>query len=403
MAAVDGPTGGKTLRSLWQALFWVSFPFGILSFVLPIYGRELGATALQVGGFFSAFSLVPVVVRPFLGRILDRWGRRPFLLLGLGGYAAAMLVFSLADQIWLLMLARFIQGLGQAFLWLSALTVVADVAAAGGRGENFGVIDEATNRGAIIGTTLGMVVLLTLENDGGAGLSRVWGWLFLGYTIPAVLALWRAWRGVPETRPSRSESLAEARPVSTQLWALMGIVLITGASSAMVWPLLMIFLQDSLGAGTADLALAYLPAAIISAVLPSRTGHLADRFGRKGLMALGLIVGAVASALVPFLGSVLALAVLWAVESTGYAASIPAERAFVADIAGRDARGTSYGLYTFAYYLGAAIGPLAGGWLYDNISPASPFYLNSIVLVGGAVLVWRVLRESAPLQEGHSP
>jgi len=44
--------------------------------VLPIYGEVLGATALEVGGFFSAFSLVPVIVRPFLGRALDRWGRR---------------------------------------------------------------------------------------------------------------------------------------------------------------------------------------------------------------------------------------------------------------------------------------------------------------------------------------
>ena len=59
----------RTLKTLWRAVFWVSFPFGILSFVLPIYGKELGATALEVGGLFSAMSFVPVVVRPFLGRL----------------------------------------------------------------------------------------------------------------------------------------------------------------------------------------------------------------------------------------------------------------------------------------------------------------------------------------------
>ena len=157
------PSKPRTLKVLWRAVFWVSFPFGILSFVLPIYGKELGATALEVGWFFSAFSFVAVIVRPFLGRALDRWGRRPFLLLGLLGYAAAMLVFCLADTVWLLTVARFVQGIGAAFLWLSAYTIVADVASETGRGHSFGIIDEAASRGAIIGTTAGFTIIFTLQ------------------------------------------------------------------------------------------------------------------------------------------------------------------------------------------------------------------------------------------------
>ncbi|MCX6069706.1 MAG: MFS transporter, partial [Chloroflexi bacterium] len=95
----------KTLSSLWQAIFLVSFPFGILAFVLPIYGRELGASAIEVGAFFSAFSIVPVIVRPFLGRALDRWGRRPFLLAGLVGYLAAVAAFGFASSVWMLTVA----------------------------------------------------------------------------------------------------------------------------------------------------------------------------------------------------------------------------------------------------------------------------------------------------------
>ena len=383
----------NTLKTLWRAAFWVSFPFGILSFVLPIYGKELGASALEVGGFFSAISFVPVVVRPFLGRALDRWGRRLFLLLGLFGYAVAMVVFCFADTVWLLTVARFVQGLGQAFLWLSAYTIVADVASETGRGHDFGIIDEATNRGAIIGTTAGFTVIFTLQGF-GVGWARIWFWLFAAYTVPALLALWSAWRGVPETRPQASAQPVESRPVSGQLLALMIIVFVTGASTAMVWPLLMIFLQDTLEADMAALVWAYLPAVLISAFLPSRMGRVADRLGRKGPMIAGLLVGALASALIPHLRSVILLAVLWAVESLGYTAATPAERAFVADIAGEDTRGTGYGLYTFAFYLGAALGPLAGGWLYDNVAHGTPFYLNTAVLLVGALLVATVLRES---------
>lgn len=79
-------------RDLWRVVFWVSFPFGILSFVLPIYSRELGATALEVGALFTVMSPGPAVVRPFLGRALDRWGRRPFLLSGLTAHAVSMLL-----------------------------------------------------------------------------------------------------------------------------------------------------------------------------------------------------------------------------------------------------------------------------------------------------------------------
>jgi MFS family permease len=382
----------KTHESLWRAILWVSFPFGILSFVLPIYSKELGASALQVGGLFSAVSLVPVVVRPFLGRALDRWGRRPFLLLGLAGYAVAMLVFCLARTVSALTIARFVQGLGMAFLWLSAYTVVADVASETGRGRDFGSIDEAANRGALIGTTAGFFVIITLENF-GVSWERIWFWLFAAYSVPALLALWNGWRGVEETRSQATSQPIETRPISSQLLALMGIVFLTGASSAMVWPFLMIFLQDTLQADVSALATAYIPAALVSSFLPSRMGRIADRLGRKRPMIAGLALGALASALIPHLASVIALTVLWAVESLGYTASLPAERAFVADIAGEDIRGTSYGLYTFAYYLGAALGPLGGGWLYDNLGHAMPFYLNTAILVLGALLVAAVLRE----------
>lgn len=222
---------------------------------------------------------------------------------------------------------------------------------------------------------------------------RGWPILFSGFTLPAVAALIVAWREVPETRPAEPPRTDARRPISGKLLALMGIVFVTGASSAMVWPLLMVFLQDLLHASISALALAYLPAALLSAYLPSRAGRLADHVGRKLLMAFGLIAGAAASAVIPFLRNLVVLAGLWAVESIGYAASVPAERAFVADVAGIEARGTSYGFYTFAYFLGAVIGPLAGGWLYDNVHPSAPFFLNSVVLVIGAGLVWAVLRE----------
>ncbi len=387
-----------TLNNLRRAIFWVSFPFGILAFVLPIYGTELGASATEVGGLFSALFALPVVIRPFLGRALDRWGRRPFFLAGLLGYGLSIVMFCFTDDIISLTIARFIQGLGQAFLWLSAYTIVADVAAEKGRGHDFGTVDEAVNRGGLVGTGLGFLAMVALELA-GLPLRRIWPFLFAFYTIPALISIWVALRGVQETLPRAPKTPIESHPVSPQLLALMGIVFFTGASSTMLWPLLVVFLQDILHTGIIGLAMAYLPAALINAFMPSRMGRIADRFGRKAPMVTGLLTGAFVSGILPHLRSLFSLSALWAAESLSYTAATPAERAFVADVAGEDTRGTSYGLYTFAFFLGAAVGPLVGGWLYDHTGHIIPFYLNTLILAIGAVLVATVLRESVPQEK----
>jgi len=63
----------------------------------------------------------------------------------------------------------------------------------------------------------------------------------------------------------------------------------------------------------------------------------------------------------------------------------------VADLTGGDQRGRAYGLYTLAAGLGAALGPLLGGWLYEAIGPHAPFFANGIVLGVYAVVLWTLL------------
>lgn len=73
-AAIDQ---GEKLAALRRSLFFVSWPFFILYLLLPIYGKQIGASAVEIGIFFSAFSLMTVLMRPLLGWGLDRFGRRP--------------------------------------------------------------------------------------------------------------------------------------------------------------------------------------------------------------------------------------------------------------------------------------------------------------------------------------
>jgi DHA1 family multidrug resistance protein-like MFS transporter len=382
--------GRDILATLGRAIFMISLPFGILSFVLPIYGKEIGADAVQIGMFFSAFSLMTVLLRPVVGAGLDRYGRRPFLLAGLLGYAVTMFGFAFSSRVWVIVVARVLQGTASAFLWLTASAITADVARDERRARSFGRVDQSSNQGAILGTFAGFGLLLPLGIEGG------WRPLFVGYGIVGLIAVLLAWRRLPETNPVARQMANLTSPppiVWSRTWVLLLLVTaVTGASWAMISPILMIFLQERMAAEMTDLAWAFLPSALVWALLPGRLGGLADRFGRKPLMVLGMAVAAVSSFLIPGLTTLAGFAALWALQALCYAAGDPAEQALVADLTGGDQRGRAYGLYAFAAGLGATVSPLAGGWLYETGGPAIPFFVNGVVLAVCTLVFWALLK-----------
>jgi len=374
------------LSSLQRPILLGSLAFGILGFVLPIYGKQLGASAMEIGGLFSVFSIMTVLFRPVVGWALDRMGRKVFFVAAWLAYAAAMALFALAGNLFSLYLARLVQGIASSFCWISAYTIATDVASTGGRGNAVGRVDEASAQGALYGALIGFTVLSFLP------LLTGWRVLFGAYALMALVGAGLAWKNVPETRPAQSVRAPSPQSFSWPLFRLMIIVFVTGLSTAMIGPLLLIFLQDRFTTQVETLALAFIPSALVYSFLPSHMGRLSDRFGRVPLMAMGLAASGLVSLLLPGLTSLVWLIALWVVEAIGLTAAAPAQEALVADLTGKDVRGTGYGLYTFAASVGATFGPLIGGWLYDAAGHATPFYLNGIVLLAGTLAVWVLLR-----------
>ena len=381
------------LRTLQRAVFYISLPFFILSLLLPVYGREVGADIVEIGLFFSVFSFMTVLLRPLVGWGLDRYGRRRFLLLGLAGYALTMFSFAFISRVWGILLARTLQGIASSLLWLAARAITADVSAEDVRGLAFGGITQASSQGSLVGTFIGFTLLnARVSLNGQVHRLGSWPLLFGFYGLAGLAALIMAWRRLPETyarhQQHQSPPIAWSRP-----WTLLLLVtLVTGASAALIWPILIVFLQDRLNVGVDVLSWAFLPSGLVWALLPRYLGRLADRFGRKPLMVLGLAAAAITSFLIPHLSSVIALAALGAWQALCYAAGDPAEQALVADLTGDDQRGRAYGLYALAADLGATIGPLGGAWLYQHQGAQWPFYANGVVLALCAAILWIWLR-----------
>ncbi len=366
-----------------------SFAFGFMSFLLPIYSKSIGGNALAIGGLFSIFSVVTLILRPFIGKGIDKYGRKAFFVAAFLFYGISMLLFSYSTNILSLYVGRFIQAIGASLMWISAYSIAIDTADDERRGAAIGQVDGASSKGALYGALVGFVILSNLTLMSG------WNILFKGYAILSIAAGYVAYKYIPETKTAGSEPTGSgSRKLNNGFIKLLLIVFFSSISVSMLSPLLMIYLQERFTTDIGTLASAFIPAAVVYAFLPSKLGRISDKYGRIMPMAIGLIASGTVSLWFTHIQSIEILVVLWALESIGIVLASPAEKALVADMAGEDIRGSAYGLYLFIASLGAVIGPLIGGWLYDSFGHAVPFYVNGSILLFDAVLVIILFRRT---------
>jgi len=414
------------LQRLQNVIRFASLATSIIVVALPIYSGNFNVSGLEQGLLFAIPAFMMAIARPIIGRSMDLYGRKPFLSLGVGILFVAMALFILAREfdlrigsvtlradasfaVAVLFIARTVQGFGLGTMLLASYTITADLARRTGRGSSFGYTEEAQYRGGLYGGLIAAPILLFFGLDPAHGLrlnQTVWSLVFTIYALGALLAFILALRTMPETRhyalveAQREEVTRQA--INPQLYVLMSIVVLTTASSYGLAPFILTFIQDHLTQNVFLIAMAYVPAALVWAFLPSRLGRIADRVGRKPPIAIGLTTSGLFSLTIPFLSllfpsvtpAVVALMVFATLEAICYAAAVPAEQALVADMTGGQRRGTGFGLYTLAQSAGQVIGPLIMGLLYDW-DRAGPFLANAIILVIGSLLVLALLRDPA--------
>lgn len=371
-----------------------------MSFILPIYSKRIGGGAMAIGGLFSIFSVVTLILRPFIGKGIDRYGRKMFFVTAFLFYGISMILFSYSTDMFSLYLSRLIQAIGSSFMWIPAYSIAMDIADEKKRGSAIGQVDGASSRGALYGAAIGFILL------SGSPLISGWSVLFKCYAVLSIIAAFIAYRYIPETRSAGSRpdtSASGSNRLDVNFTKLLLITFISSISSSMLNPLLIIYLQDRFTADIGMLAVAFIPGALVYSFLPSKLGGVSDKFGRIMPMTAGLIGSGIVSLWFTHVNSMVFLVILWVAESIGVVMSSPAEEALVSDMVGKDIRGYAYGWYLFVTSLGAAVGPLAGGWLYDAFGHSIPFYLNGIILLCDAVLILVLFKDYKRADIGTEP
>ena len=118
--------------------------------LMPYYAKSLGANAFMVALLVSSFTAAQLLSAPVWGRVSDRYGRRPALLIGLGAAAIAYVVFAYATSLWLLLLSRLVQGAGGGTTGV-VQAYVADTVEPHERAKALGWLSAATNVGVALG------------------------------------------------------------------------------------------------------------------------------------------------------------------------------------------------------------------------------------------------------------
>ena len=177
--------------------------FGIVIPLLPLYGEAYHPTPVAFGFMMASYSLMQFLFAPVMGRISDRCGRRPVLLLSLAGTVAGYLLFALQDSFAMLVAARVAGGIMGANV-ATAQAVIADITGPEDRARGMGLIGAAFGLGFILGPALG-------------GTAHRLGHSFPGLLAAALsaTALILAWLTLPETWPPERRARA---PVSEKGW-----------------------------------------------------------------------------------------------------------------------------------------------------------------------------------------
>lgn len=144
---------------VWTAVAVDMLGFGIIIPLLPLYAERFGASAATIGLLFAGYSLAQFVFAPIWGRISDRVGRRPILLVTIAGSAIGSLVLGLAGSLPILFVGRILDGASGASVAVARATV-SDVADPSQRPRLMGLLGAAFGLGFVIGPSIGALAAL---------------------------------------------------------------------------------------------------------------------------------------------------------------------------------------------------------------------------------------------------
>ena len=374
--------------------------------LLPLYARDLHADPATIGLLSASFPIAQLASSPVWGRVSDRYGRRPALLVGLTASAIAYVIFGFASTLWLLFLSRFVQGLGGGTTGV-AQAYVADTMAPNERAKGLGWLSAATSAGVIVGPALGSFAARAGETAPGlvaaalCALNALFAWKWLPESrVPAARASTPSGRQAPPPEP-RSVRAAmwevvrhPGRPVAHLIWIYAVAMLAYNATP----PIFALYLSERFGITKQNIGYFFLIFGGVGVLMRLfAVGWINDRLGEVRTMRLGAALYGLGYALIPFASSVPMFLLYQVLLPVGTALLFPATSALVSHRADKNEFGLVMGVQQALRGLASVIGPIWAGFAYQTLGPRVPFLACAAIIACATLLATRVPRgEPAP-------
>lgn len=384
MAALDNSAdSGKKAKMALGLIFLTVFidlvGFGLIIPVLPTYAQQLHADETTIGFLIAVYSLMQFLLMPFWGRLSDKIGRRPVLLISLFASFAGYVIWGFSNSLPLLFLARIVAGAGNANLAV-AQAYVADVTSEENRTKGMAMIGIAFGLGFVLGPAIG-------------GFCSHLGLNVVGYIAAALSLVDLIFTAAILPEPQkRSNAATERYGLGIDFYlktvqnprfreSLLIFFLSTFAFAGMETTLVLLT-KDYFGFTPIQNSMLFVYVGVLILLVQ---GGLVRRMTKKNIekrmISAGTLITAFGLALAPAFHNVPMLCVALFLLALGSGINTPSNQSILSKLAPTEKMGGILGVGQSVATLGRILGPALAGFAYQHYGPAVPYWVGAAVML----------------------
>jgi MFS transporter, DHA1 family, tetracycline resistance protein len=395
--------GRWALRVLFLTVFIDLLGFGIVVPILAFVSKEYGASGMTLGLILGSFSAMQFLFSPLWGRLSDRIGRRPVLMISLFGNVLGFSCFALASSVVMLFATRIISGIASASIG-AAQAYIADTTDDASRAKEMGRISLAFGLGLILGPPLGGL-LSVLATDMNLRPNMLPG---AAAALLSTIALLMAIFVLPESLSAASEKHGKGWSfLDNTNWRILfrtrGLRLSAGSlavlmcAMASLAPILVLVGRDRFALTAREIGyLMGLMGVVVVALQLGGIARLTKRFGDIGTGLVGASSLLIGLLLIPPTTSRAVLILATCLMGVGQGLCLPSLSAFISKVAPAEHRGGILGVSHSMTALARVMGPALAGLAYDAMRTAGAIGSQAIVVALGIMLSIRLLERRRP-------